>query len=285
MKTRILAVLLLFGCATLSYPQTQKELLDQAYEEQSLAKLSQFFSNWTRETKPNNNAVQNDTLKEVYSLFKDIYSPLSISELKSNVLGAYFYQFANYFIVQSYFPDLGMVDKILTQREIATQIMGELRKQNITDTAVIKKKVMEMRENFSFLKYQPTSELKPILREATKNKQFFPEVTPNRRSVVYLTNEYRNVLTEFLGNEANGAGFTTTERKQSFLAIMAVVLRGKFNSGWIISTFPHIYALQFDKSLKRARIIYRVGYEIGSAVVVKTGTTWRLDFVENLREN
>jgi len=97
--TGILSLALVF-----SWGQKQDSLLLKAYRTNSSEELEQCFNNWVRESAPISPAEMsklNDTVREVYQVFREFYNPLEIERIGGSEWGNHVYDKSKYFIVQN----------------------------------------------------------------------------------------------------------------------------------------------------------------------------------------
>jgi len=236
----VLFVFFLFTIA-FAYPQTELEMLERAYKNNSKEELKVFFDNWSREITPITNeelSTYNDTIQEAYKVFVDFYnfnfSNLNILHPNDAKQYKNLYKNVNFLIVQNELK-IYFVNKI--HFEFPTQ-EGYLT-DSITD-------------------------FRPAIRRSGK--------TP-----LYLTKKYDETLNAFLGDglvKLGKDGRDETSDKKEFLENYVKIDVGHWYD-WLLPAVPEVYTITFDKNMKYAIIFYRISSCTGGEIAIKKeGNTW-----------
>jgi len=103
-------------------------------------------------------------------------------------------------------------------------------------------------------------------------KEFFPAVSFSEAGVVYLTDEYRDCLTDFLQADSTWEG---RQKRMEFLNLKTKVVPGHW-FGWHLVTHPEVFFIQFYENLTRARLYFRVIYQGGEAEFHREDNGWTM---------
>ncbi len=107
-------------------------------------------------------------------------------------------------------------------------------------------------------------------------RDFRPAVAQSAGKPLYLTAAYDSVLPRFLQGKSEKPVTSESLGRGEWLRKWVLVIT-KHNEGWYVISHPLVNRIQFDKSLQRATIHFRLGYQFGEAVAVKKGEAWELE--------
>jgi len=112
---------------------------------------------------------------------------------------------------------------------------------------------------------------------------FRPPLNSVGSNVLYLTDEYEESISDFLGYETllakseKGKSSEYSDERQRKYALLKdyipVVLEQKENF-WHLATYPYVNRIFLNKSLTKAKIDFSVGSEFGIAILKKEGENW-----------
>ena len=115
-------------------------------------------------------------------------------------------------------------------------------------------------------------------------ENFRPPVNLDMNKVLYLTNEYAEAITNFLGTESTEFGEGNimnpsrakgeSEKRYEILRQFISILHGHWGGYWHIETHPIISVLVFNNTLTKAKIYFRVGYQGGETFLEKRDNNW-----------
>ena len=105
-------------------------------------------------------------------------------------------------------------------------------------------------------------------------RNFRPPVNIPDTMVLYLTSEYRNAVTTFL--DADTLSMRDSASRYITLKQYITIIPGHWGGYWHVETHPAIYSIRLNKNLTRAKAYFRIGYEGGEALLVRTGNVWRI---------
>lgn len=220
-----------------------KDKLEFSFKQMQADSLKQIFVDWNKTIEPNSDDFvhQNDTIKTVFDVYKEFYNPLDLLKLGDWERG----------------NDLNAKCKyILIQNKIFYSILPT---DNFADFDLQKSKIDSI-ENFR------------------------PQINLDRNKVLYLTDEYAKSINNFLGAESTKLGDGNimnpsrpkgeSEKRYEILRPYIPILHGHWGGYWHLETHPAISVIIFNKTLTKAKIDFRVGYQGGAAILEKRGENW-----------
>jgi len=278
----ILLNICLFLALAPSLGQDQTRLLMEAYRSNSPEKLRSFFDSWARESLPLSSkdiGRLNDSVQEVYSVFKEFYNPLEIERTGGSEWGNDIYKKVGYLVVQDHIR-IGFVDT-LDKELIMRKEYGRLAcKLHISADSVAKGYKTErlIMRNFRF--EWPTPEKYITIYG------FRPRVSFKSPKTVVLTGAYDSLLNGFMGNSHYSFGTGNimspatskgeSASRQKFLENCIRVWYGHWGGYWQLYSYPYVDAIILDKTLSNALVNYRLIYEGGYAYFKKVNGSWTL---------
>lgn len=227
--------------------------LDIAYESGKKEDIEKIFHDWNEKIVMDNEAKinQNDTIKEIYAVFKEIYKPFDLQKLgdwEGDVGDSLNIGFP-YVIVQESISYVCLNTDSLSRSLILNYIDVGDKIQAVS---------------FSFC---------PPLNNTDKSK------------ILYANSKYIDALEEFLGNESIKVGEENimmpslpkgiSKSKYEFLRKYIPINHGHWG-GWHITTHPKINKIYLNKKLDRAYVFFRVLYEGGEAELEKVEGKWEI---------
>lgn len=260
----IIATFLSFGQA-----QSQSELLEKAYMQNSKELLDEFFFNWHKEiaTITDKELLQlNDTIKECYNVFSAFYKPHRLDSITGAKNKYTIYDKVKYILVQTNIK-ISFVDKIHYTEEEEERFIIEYVQQRHSDSTQ-KKFLTKTNDKFPIMTYEffsPYSSwiyekqdtLKPYVISNFHSKIYCPE-----KIVVYLNNKYDTILNNFLMDEHSELGeeglmnaassIGKSEQRKEFLENLIEIYYGHWGGYWQLETYPLAYKITFDKNMEYA---------------------------------
>jgi len=266
-KAKCIAILLIltgfFACDNTSVEPEEIELegeitiedanklfvkLETSFMLSSTNDLKQFFTDWNEIVSPNTVKLitQNDTVEAVYEIYKLFYDPFDLTELGSWEWGNSLNSNCKYVAVQNKII-YGIVEDI----------------------------PFEPPHSYYYLRpshYDTINDFRPSLNFA-------------KEQVLYLLPEYEEALNLFLRTIQFGTEPTESEdywveyakdvqKRYEFIRPYIPILRGHWGWYWHIATHPHVYRIIFNKTLDKAKIDFRVGFQGGEATFEKSNNEW-----------
>jgi hypothetical protein len=219
--------------------------LEFAFKQNTDDTLVQVFLEWNENVKPNTTEFieQNDIIKAVFDVYKEFYKPLDLLKLGEWEWGNNLNSNCKYVVVQN-------------------KIFYAVMSPNKFD-------------NFSWL----TSHKDSI-------NNFRPPLTLDSKKVLYLTTEYDKALNQFLGAESTEMGTPNimnpsrpageSEKRYEMIRPFIPVLHGHWGGYWHLETHPDVNYILLNKTLTKAKIDFRVGYQGGEATLEKRGNRWTI---------
>jgi hypothetical protein len=238
---------LLVLAATLSLPartvldaapmeRAQAQLL-RAYESGSDAGLLQFLDEWHRQVLPDRETSHDHVTRDVYAVYRELYSPFDLSRIDRRALDASLYSHVRYVIVQ---------------KSIAFGIAGFFD----DETPVSHEAIVEFRPRLAF------ENVKVLYLTDTYEK---------------ILLEFLGSESVFGGTSIMGTVVATGEsaRRQEFLNRTIGVLHGHWH-GWHLETHPEVGYITFNVERTKATASFRLVYSGGKATLQKQRGLWRL---------
>jgi hypothetical protein len=211
-----------------------KDRINKYYNLDLKDSLIAFIDEWNKNIVPvsENYANQNDTIKNIYTLFADLYRPLKFGDIK---ISNYFKNKIKYIVIQN----------VINYDVVCWEEFNYLRKMANTE---------------------PTNK-NYFLYKTKRMLNFRPEVNIDTIKHLYLTKEYSIGFNEFLGSKylpidsGNIANDTISEeetnRRQNFICSLIPVVQGYWGGYWHIETFPIVKKIIFDNKFKHALVDFR----------------------------
>ncbi len=205
--------------------------------------FGQIFIDWNRRVKPNVDDFinQNDTINAVFNVYKEFYKPLDLLKLGD-------WEWGN---------DLNAKCKyVVIQNKIFYTVL--------------------LSDNFDDFDREKSK------KDSIEN--FRPPINMDKNRVLYLTKDYADAINGFLGTESTKISEGNImspsqlkeegERRYEILRPYIPILHGHWGGYWHLATHPRISIIIFNKTLTRAKIDFRVGYQGGEATLEKNGSSW-----------
>jgi hypothetical protein len=219
--------------------------LEFSFKQMKPDSFEQIFVDWNREIKPNSDDFihQNDTINAVFEVYKEFYMPLDLLKLGD-------WEWGN---------DLNSKSKyVVVQNKIFYSIM--------------------LTENFDDFDWQKSK------KDSIEN--FRPPINLDKNKILYLTDEYAKSINKFLGTESTKLGEGNimnpsrpegeSEKRYEILRPYIPILHGHWGGYWHLETHPEISVIIFNKTLTKAKIDFRVGYQGGETILEKNGNNWTI---------
>lgn len=221
--------------------------LMQAYKARSRTQAAQFFERWHRAYRPNADDAKalNDTVKAVYDLFHDYFTPLLRTPSGSDTT----YRYA---IIQS---------------NIRFYVMG--------DSSFLNK--IENCQYPDWIEITHASADKPY----STISNFRPELKDPDLKTLYPNQAYRAALLSFLGWGMDKEGYFTpvispgerSKRREFLLPIVPL----EYGTDYInLNTPPGLRLIVFNRSLDRAFIVTDHWHQGGELSLHKHGGSWKI---------
>lgn len=321
LPTCLALAFLLFLCPALhSQNQEQKLLLKEAYSRNSEYDLYRFFDNWSKEVPSNETEAPDKWVAEAHKVFVAFYQPLLCGENGFQSEERQLYKDNPYFIVQNTLEGIYVADTIPYKNDELIGYYTSHIDKIISDESYRRKYIKDEKYNSYVKKYYGsadslrTSEILWIQRQLDRgyllpefdfkkeyqlmkiltikvdsNITFRPPVHFPDRKIVYLTDEYKKLLDDFLGLEYFeflGNRILMCERlersepKMQFVCNAAKVSIGDIGDSWKLITYPKAYTIVLDRGMRRAVVDFRFEYEGGYVFLEKQNGEWKIATVK-----
>ena len=313
---------LLFLCPALhSQNQEQKLLLKEAYNRNSEYDLYRFFDNWSKEVPSNETEAPDKWVAEAHKVFVAFYQPLLCGENVFQSEERQLYKDNPYFIVQNTLKGIYVADTIPYKTDELIGYYTSHIDKIISDESYRRKYIKDEKYD-SKIKYYGsadslrTSEILWIQRQLERgyllpefdfekqeyqlmkiltikvdsNITFRPPVHFPDRKIVYLTDEYKKLLDDFLGDKHVKLGEKSimqpayskgkSRKKMEFILKAATILYGHWGGYWQYETYPKARTMVFDRGKRRAVVFFSFKYEGGYVILEKQNGEWKIATVK-----
>jgi hypothetical protein len=205
--------------------------------------IDAFMAEWNKTIKPNSEDFinQNDTMNAVFSIYREFYKPLDLLKLGDWEWGNKLNSKSKYIVIQN---------KVF---------YSVLSTNNLDDY-----------------------DWKTSKRDSIVN--FRPPVKLEKIKTLYLTDEYAESINIFLGTLSTVVGEDNimslskpkeeSEKRYEMLRSYIPILHGHWGGYWHLETHPNVSIIILNKTLTKAKIDFRVGYQGGETILQKKGADW-----------
>lgn len=284
----VLSMSILANAQISSTPKVKVKQLKTAYKAKNIAGAEAFFETWVKTidqiSQPELEALS-VPCQEAYKVFEAFYNPLDIAKIGGSEWGDSLYKGIQYAIVQNKVR-INMVASL----DIDNIILRNIENSSIADS--IKRKLLEKvdGEYSSYTKSLYGGIMSVLSSEedvqADTIENFRPRINIEQLKAVYLTNDYAQILTNFLSNKfiklgkggiMNPARATkSSAKKQAFLEKLVTIFQGHWGGYWQLTTYPEVSLILLDEKLENAIIYFRIVYEGGEAYLKKENGDWKI---------
>jgi len=283
MKTILLSIAIgLFAFSAFGQNDVDK-LLKNSYKKQNIDSLDMFFTIWQNDYQPislNNFENLSDTLKDVYEIFSDFYTPQDLKRIGGSEWGDSLYFGIDYLIVQNRI-DFSIVET-LDKKEI---ILNYLKK-NVTDSLKYedyKRTLMKDTSDYS-LGFTYYNSIDYIQEDSIMD--FRPNLSFEKVDILYYKSKYTKILARFLKNKYHKLGFGgimnparakgKSKSRLDWINTKVKIFQGHWGGYWQMTTYPRVNKILMDEERVTALINFRMVYEGGEALYKKIDNKWTL---------
>jgi len=276
MRIIIISFILLLGISN-SIGQDFSKSLKYSYKNNETDSLLRLLRQWNDNIQSNEAKFSKDEIvSAVYSIFNEFYTPFNLNRIGSSEWGdsLYLNKFA---IVQN------QIKYVIAEFPNADTIVIESGEDTLTLSNLENKygKDSQIYGYYENLK-------NPIVKNLDKVvlNDFRPKTTLPPDKILYLTEEYKSELIQFLGDQhsklseggiMNPARATSkTWKRQSFLNNYLNVIYGHWGGYWQLETHPEVSLIVINQALTKALVYFRLVYEGGNAYLERQNGEWIL---------
>lgn len=278
---KVLLSLFLFALSTNLNAQNKNfRLLKKAYRKDSKELLHQFFQNWDQEIPPisaGEFAALNDTLQHAYAIFESFYTPRDLSRLVGFPYSES-YSKTNFLLVQNAIHLYRRDQIYYSDQEIDSILLSNIYRiydveENDIEMKNRWKKRFETDREEMLDEYGPIEQFNDKSTDTLlcKIDDFRPRISPDS-AVVYLSSDYKNGLSNFLGDP--NEFYYVANKKQVFLEYDIDISQDLLNN-WDFNTYPTAY-LVFDKNFEYCLVRFWIHMSSGEAILKRNGERWEL---------
>jgi hypothetical protein len=112
----------------------------------------------------------------------------------------------------------------------------------------------------------------PYILDSINN--FRPPINLTKEQILYLLPEYEQALNKFLGNPSIPR--YDIDERYAFIRPFIPILIGHWGNYWHIATHPVIDLVLLGTSKATAKVLFRVGYIGGEAILKKEANEWTI---------
>ncbi|MBR5027646.1 MAG: hypothetical protein IKX51_00355 [Bacteroidales bacterium] len=298
------AFFLLLSPTLHSQDAAQAKLLKDAYRKKSEEKLFAFFDNWSAEISSNENDAPNKWVAEAHKVFAAFYQPLLRGDNGFKNEDGKLYQDNPYFIVQNSLWKILVADTIPYTPEELEGYYTSLINQIYSDDSVrksnkysndsirkiqidyLKRNIRSMYPRFENygISYWMDKEIPSQMVDS--NITFRPPVHFAGKKIVYLTEGYKQLLDNFLGDQHVKLGEKSimrpayskkkSRKKKQFIEKAAKIFYGHWGGYWQYETYPVARYIVFDTAMRRAFVEFRFIYQGGHVILEKHNGEWKI---------
>lgn len=276
--------------------EAEAALLEEAYQKQDTTKLYEFFDHWAEDITPNESDTTpyewlNERIAEAHKVFTAFYQPLQLEKIGCEPLP---YQDYPYFIVQNELYKIKVADTLPFKPEEMKGYYTDRICQTYSDDSTRQKKLAYLQREINLGRmslvfdddwfYQPWGKINTD--EIVRDIKFRPRVSFPNKKIVYLTDEYKKLLDDFLGDQHVDLGTESimqvayakdeSRQRMEFLTKAAKIFYGHWGGYWQYETYPKANSIIFDREMQRAIVYFRFVYEGGEVYLEKKDGEWTI---------
>ena len=278
--------------------EAEATLLEEAYQKQDTTKLYEFFDHWAEDITSNENDTTNykwlnERVAEAHKVFAAFYQPLQLEKIGFRSLQ---YQDYPYFIVQNNLFKISIADTLpFKPDELKAYYTNRIR-QTYPDDSSRQKKLEFLQREIDIGRihlvfdddwfYEPWGQINTTEIESLRNSEFRPQVSFPNKKIVYLTDGYKKMLDDFLGDQHVDLGTESimqvayakdeSRQRMEFLMKAAKIFYGHWGGYWQYETYPKANQIIFDREMQRAVVFFRCVYEGGEVYLEKKDGEWTI---------
>lgn len=278
--------------------EAEATLLEEAYQKQDTTKLYEFFDHWAEDITSNENDTTNykwlnERVAEAHKVFAAFYQPLQLEKIGFRSLQ---YQDYPYFIVQNNLFKISIADTLpFKPDELKAYYTNRIR-QTYPDDSTRQKKLEFLQREIDIGRihlvfdddwfYEPWGQINTTEIESLRNSEFRPQVSSPNKKIVYLTDGYKKMLDDFLGDQHVDLGTESimqvayakdeSRQRMEFLMKAAKIFYGHWGGYWQYETYPKANQIIFDREMQRAVVFFRCVYEGGEVYLEKKDGEWTI---------
>ena len=277
MKKLFLYIILMFSTVAFAQKEVAAGMtLEKAFKKRSGKELKHFFEDWNKSIPtitPVELSKANDTVRQVYALFKAFYKPCVPNDNIGNVkLWDEAYQSVRYIVLQNSIR-IRFIDKVhyseQERDDYTVASVNRIIKTPETKKSYLRRKDGRLLED-TLEWFGPDgdanhSEVESRITFSDTIINFRPAIDCADKKIVYLTDDYAAMLDVFFGNEKASLGYEKVistpscsrelkKRISFFDKFIALKYYHWYNVRF--SSYPVVKNILFDKDMKYAKIYF-----------------------------
>jgi hypothetical protein len=298
----LLKVLFLYSTLT-SFVSSPKNILEDAYQENSKQKLHVFFEDWAKQSAASAmdySEQKNGIEKECFMLLRTFFDSEAWKGVDKNHSFSDYLDSSNYFFFS---PELHVeithrklyYSKVEQYKMVMSQVQFNCNK----DSACIKKYNELFFPNNADTNWAQIGFIIHIamafsdtnlVTNNDKNiliKNFRPKDLFSNKKVVYMTPKYEKLILSFLVNKSRRFGLAKkvkteepvneVEKRLKFLRPFMFPVYGHWGGYWYLHSFPEPLQITFSNDFNVAEITFRHWYTSQTVLFLKKAGKWKIE--------
>jgi hypothetical protein len=204
----------------------------EAYNSNCIPCLEQVLIDWDK-TYDMNPEIP-DSVQDIYTVYKEIYSPWDLARISESEFGDDIYQGISYYVIQS---------------EI--QYNYDFRGYSAN--------------------YNMISNFRPAVANDTIHLLYL-SISYELALDFFLGSDY--LPKGFEGYQKPAIGTDETYRRYEFLSNFLMFFHGHWGNYWHLETHPEVEFIAFNQSEDSAQVCFRLGYQWGEVILGKENSNW-----------
>jgi hypothetical protein len=283
MKTLLLHIIIGLFAFSAFGQNVEEKLLKYSFKNNDVDSLDMFFTKWEKEFQPiSQKQFENlsDTLKDVYEIFSDFYTPQDLRRIGGSEWGDSLYFGVDFMIVQNRI-DFSIVETLDKKKIILTYLNNNVKDSSIYENypETFLKDTTDYSLGFTYF-----SSIEYLHEDSIMD--FRPIVNIDSIGVLFYKPEYTRTIARFLKNKHHKLGFGgimnparakgKSKTRLDWINTKVKIFQGHWGGYWQMTTYPSVNQILIDKERETALVYFRMVYEGGEALYKKIDNKWAL---------
>lgn len=261
----------------------EEKLLKYSFKKGDADSLNMFFTKWEKEFQPISQ-IQfvnlSDTLKDIYEIFLDFYTPQDLKRIGGSEWGDSLYFGVDFVIVQNRI-DFSIVETLDKKKIILTYLRNNLKDSSMYErySETFMKDTADYSLGFTYF-----NSIEYLYEDSIMD--FRPNVKIDNIGILFYKTEYTRTIARFLKNKYHKLGFGgimnparakgKSKLRLDWINTKVKIFHGHWGGYWQMTTYPSVNQILIDKERETALVFYRMVYEGGEALYKKIDNKWTL---------
>lgn len=283
MKTILVHIIIGLFAFSAFGQNTQEKLLKYSFKKGNVDSLDMFFTKWEKEFQPISQTQfdnLSDTIKDVYEIFSDFYTPKDLKRIGGSEWGDSLYYGVDFVIVQNQI-DFSIVETLDKKKIIFTYFKNNVKDSSINENYLetLLKDTTDYSLGFTYF-----SSIKYLHEDSIMD--FRPNVNIDSVGVLFYKSDYTRTIARFLKNKHHKLGFGgimnparakgKSEKRLDWINTKVKIFHGHWGGYWEMTTFPSVDIILIDKERETALVFFTLVYQGGEALYKKIDNKWTL---------